>query len=56
MLLFVINQRKTMKDIDINKYFGIPISTIQDWKKSDPNRWRYKLYKHLKKQELKLKQ
>ena len=25
-----------MKDVDINKYFGIPISTIQDWKKSDP--------------------
>lgn len=45
-----------MKDTEIKQYFGVPISTLQDWKKSDPDNWRNKVYKLLKKQELKLKQ
>ncbi len=37
-----------MKDIDMNRKFGIPLSTLQDWKKADKENWRYKLYMYLK--------
>lgn len=37
-----------MKDIEINRKFGIPISTIQDWKNTDKDNWRFKLYTFLK--------
>ncbi len=39
-----------MKDIEISRKFGLPISTIQDWKKTDKENWRYKLIMYLKKQ------
>jgi len=39
---------KKITDTAINKRFGIPISTIQDWKKTDKNNWRFKLYAYLK--------
>jgi len=39
-----------MKDSEINKKFGLPISTIQDWKKTDVENWRYKLIMYLKEQ------
>jgi len=37
-----------MKDTEIHEKFGIPISTLQDWKKRDDDNWRKKLYLHLK--------
>ena len=37
-----------MKDIEISRKFGLPISTIQDWKKADKDTWRYKVYIKLK--------
>ena len=55
MLLFVINQRKTMKDVDINNILAYRYQ-LSGLEKVGSNGWRYKLYKHLKKQELKLKQ
>jgi hypothetical protein len=42
--------RKTSKmfDTDITKKIGIPVTTLQDWKKKSPDNWRYKLYTFLK--------
>ncbi len=37
-----------MKDVEINKKFGIPVTTLQDWKKADKDTWRNKVYLHLK--------
>jgi len=37
-----------MKDTEISKRFGIPISTLSDWKKRDQRNWRYKLYWFIK--------
>ena len=37
-----------MKDTEISKKYGIPISTLQDWKKSGKENWRYKVYMKLK--------
>ena len=42
---------KKIKDTDIARQLGIPITTIQDWKKSDKNGWRYNLYMKLKTHE-----
>ena len=38
-------------DIELVRIFGIPNSTIQDWKKGDKNNWRYKLYTYLRLQD-----
>jgi hypothetical protein len=40
-----------LKDIELVRIFGIPNSTIQDWKKGDKNNWRYKLYTYLRLQD-----
>ena len=40
-----------MKDTEISRKFGLPISTIQDWKKTDKDNWRYKIYHYLKQKE-----
>ncbi len=37
-----------MKDIEMNRKFGIPLSTLQDWKKSGKDNWRFKMYMYLK--------
>jgi len=37
-----------MKDIEINKVFGIPINTLQEWKKNPDDNYRKKLYLFLK--------
>ena len=37
-----------MKDTEISKRFGIPISTLSDWKKRDQSNWRFKLYWFMK--------
>ena len=42
---------KKIKDIEISRQLGIPISTIQDWKNSDKKGWRYKLYLRLRSTE-----
>ena len=36
-----------LKDVEIVKIYGIPKSTLQDWKK-DKESWRYKVYLKLK--------
>jgi len=37
-----------MKDVEINKVFGIPINTLQEWKKNPDDNYRKKLYLFLK--------
>ena len=37
-----------MKDTQLKERFGIPISTLSDWKKADSKNWRYKLYWFMK--------
>lgn len=39
-----------IKDTKIKELFGVPISTLQDMKKSDKDNWRYKVYTFLKSQ------
>ena len=36
-----------MKDTEISNLFGIPYSTIADWKKRSSNDWRAKLYTYI---------
>ena len=38
-----------MTDVAISKKFGIPIQSLQNWKKRDKANWRHKLYVYLKK-------
>lgn len=45
----ILNNSGKTKDTDIHKKFGIPISTLQDWKKRENDNWRKKLYLYLKK-------
>jgi len=37
------------KDTELIEIFGIPPSTIYEWKHNNKNGWREKVYKHLKK-------
>jgi len=45
-----LNNSQKIKDTDIHKKFGIPISTLQDWKKRNNDNWRKKIYLYLKKE------
>ena len=46
----ILNNPKKIKDTDIHKKFGIPISTLQDWKNREKDNWRKKIYLYLKKE------
>jgi len=46
----ILNNPKKIKDTDIHKKFGIPISTLQDWKNREKDNWRKKIYFYLKKE------
>ena len=37
-----------LKDTEISNKFKVPVRTLQDWKKSDNDNWRKKLYNYLK--------
>ena len=37
-----------MKDIEIFKKWGIPLQTLQGWKKTKDGNWRKKIYEFLK--------
>jgi len=37
-----------LKDIEISRLFSVPVSTLQDWKKSNKDKWRYRIYTYLK--------
>ncbi len=37
-----------LKDTEITKKYGVPRSTLQDWKNRDIDNWRYKVYMKLK--------
>lgn len=41
-------KEKPLSDKDIKTAFNIPISTLQDFKNSDKNNWRYKIYHFIK--------
>ena len=56
MLYYGIKTKETHERHRNKRVLRDTISTLQDWKKSDPDNWRNKVYKLLKKQELKLKQ
>lgn len=38
--------------MDLTRLFGIPTSTLQDWKNRDDDNWRKKLYDFLKKSDI----
>jgi hypothetical protein len=40
-----------LSDMDIKRLFGIPNTTMRDWKKKDKSDWRYKVAMFLKSQE-----
>jgi hypothetical protein len=40
-----------MKDIELSKSVGLPVSTIQDWKKRKKEDWRHKIYRILSTRE-----
>jgi len=33
-----------MKDVEFSELFNIPTQTIKQWKKTNPNDWRIKIY------------
>jgi len=40
-----------LKDTEVKKYFGVPVTTMRDWKKKDKNDWRYRVAMFLKNQD-----
>lgn len=47
MIQSVIKKGSIMKDIEMSRLFGIPVNTIQDFKKSAPSNWRNQVYNFL---------
>ncbi len=39
---------KVIKDKDLSENLNIPSSTLQDWKKTEDDNWRKKIYNFLK--------
>ncbi len=40
--------KKARTDTEINKLYGIPTRTLQDWKNRSKDNWRLKIYETLK--------
>lgn len=40
-----------LNDMDIMRLFGVPNTTMRDWKKKDKSDWRYKVAMFLKSQD-----
>jgi hypothetical protein len=40
-----------LNDMDVMRLFGVPNTTMRDWKKKDKGDWRYKVAMFLKSQD-----